>query len=138
MQGVKMKKFLVQIWAYNYHGKMEILAEDNAASIEQSILDKLGEKSVKWDYLGKGAVDPRVKRITYEEVINDPRPIQYEEVLGVRMATRTPERGKHNIRMIEINKKIQDIIKEIVAREFEADTLQTKVNDAKPEVSIAT
>ena len=40
--------------------------------------------------------------------------------------------------MTEINRKIQDIIKEIVAREFEADTLQTKVNDAKPEVSIAT
>ena len=46
--------------------------------------------------------------------------------------------GKHNIRMIEINKKIQDIIKQIVAQEFEADTLQTKVNEAKPEVSIAT
>ena len=46
--------------------------------------------------------------------------------------------GKHNIRMIEINKKIQDIIKEIVAKEVEEDTLQTKVNDAKPEVSIAT
>ena len=46
--------------------------------------------------------------------------------------------GKHNIRMIEINKKIQEVIKEIVAREFEEDTLQTKVNDAKPEVSIAT
>ena len=46
--------------------------------------------------------------------------------------------GKHNIRMIEINKKIQDIINEIVAKEFEADTLQIKVNEAKPEVSIAT
>jgi len=46
--------------------------------------------------------------------------------------------GKHNIRMIEINRKIQDIIKQIVAAEFEEDTLQTKVNDAKPEVSIAT
>ena len=94
MQGVKMKKFLVQIWAYNYHGKMEILAHDNAASNEQSVLDKLGEKSVKWDYLGEGATDRRVKRITYEEVINDPRPIQYEEVLGVRMATGTPEGGQ--------------------------------------------
>ena len=40
--------------------------------------------------------------------------------------------------MIEINRKIQDIIKEIVAQEFEADTLQTKINDAKAEVSIAT
>ena len=46
--------------------------------------------------------------------------------------------GKHNIRMIEINKKIQDIIKEIVAKEFEEQTLQTKINEAKPEVSIAT
>ena len=46
--------------------------------------------------------------------------------------------GKHNIRMIEINKKIQDIIKEIIAKEFEADTLQIKVNEAKSEVSIAT
>ena len=92
MQGVKMKKFLVQIWAYNYHGKMEILAEDNAASIEQSVLDKLGEKGVKWEYLGERTLDPRVKRITYEEVNYDSRPIQYEEVLGVRMATRTPER----------------------------------------------
>ena len=92
MQGVKMKKFLVQIWAYNYHGKMEILAEDNAASIEQSVLDKLGEKSVKWDYLGEKTLDPRVKRITYEEVNDDPRPIQYEEVLGTRVATRASER----------------------------------------------
>ena len=46
--------------------------------------------------------------------------------------------GKHNIRMIEINRKIQDIIKEIIAKEFDEQTLQTKVNDAKPEVSIAT
>ena len=92
MQGVKMKKFLVQIWAYNYHGKMEILAEDNAVSLEQSILDKLGEKSVKWEYLGERTLDPRVKRITYEEVNDDPRPVQYEEVLGARVATRAPER----------------------------------------------
>ena len=40
--------------------------------------------------------------------------------------------------MIEINRKIQDIIKESVAKEFEADTLQTKINEAKAEVSIAT
>ena len=40
--------------------------------------------------------------------------------------------------MIEINKKIQDIIKEIVAKEFEEQTLQTKIDAAKAEVSIAT
>ena len=46
--------------------------------------------------------------------------------------------GKHNIRMIEINKQIQDVIKEIIAREFEEDTLQTKIHDVQAEVSIAT
>ena len=46
--------------------------------------------------------------------------------------------GKHNIRMIEINKQIQDVIKKIVAEEFEADTIQIKVHASKPEVSIAT
>jgi len=40
--------------------------------------------------------------------------------------------------MSYIDKKIQEIVKEIIAKEFEEDTLQTKVNDAKPEVSIAT
>ena len=46
--------------------------------------------------------------------------------------------GKHNIRMIEINKKIQDVIKEIIAKEFEEQTRQTKINEAQAEVSIAT
>ena len=46
--------------------------------------------------------------------------------------------GKHNIRMIEINKQIQDVIKEIVAKEFEEDTRQTKINEVQGEVSIAT
>ena len=46
--------------------------------------------------------------------------------------------GKHNIRMIEINRKIQDIIKEIVAQEFIAATRDSKIAEAKAEVSIAT
>ena len=46
--------------------------------------------------------------------------------------------GKYNINMSYIDKRIQEIVKEIIAKEFEADTLQTKIHDAKPEVSIAT
>ena len=46
--------------------------------------------------------------------------------------------GKYNINMSYIDKKIQEIVKEIIAKEFEEDTLQIKVNDSKPEVSIAT
>ena len=79
-----LKKFLIQIWAYDYHAKFEVLAEDNPKSIEQSILDKLGDKSIKWESTGMFRNMPR--RITYEEVSNDRRPIQTKEVLGVKVA----------------------------------------------------
>ena len=42
-----MKKLLINIWAYRHHAKFEILAEDNAESVEQAILDKLGRKQYK-------------------------------------------------------------------------------------------
>ena len=45
---------------------------------------------------------------------------------------------KYNINMGYIDKKIQEIVKDIVAKEFEEDTLQIKIHDSKPEVSIAT
>ena len=78
-----LKKFLVQIWAYDYYAKFEVLAEDNRESIEHSILDKLGEKSIKWESTG---MFRDTRRITYEEVINDRRPIQTEKVFGVEVA----------------------------------------------------
>jgi frataxin-like iron-binding protein CyaY len=81
-----MRKFLVKINAYQYHAEFEVLAEDNVKSIENAIVDKLGEKSINWEYLGE-MMDPKIKRITYEEVINDTRPVQTEKVLGVEVAT---------------------------------------------------
>ena len=79
-----MRKFLVNIWAYDYRAKFEVLAEDNRESIEQSILDKLGDKSIKWELQGMFKNTPN--RITYEEVIDDRRSLQTKEVLGVRVA----------------------------------------------------
>ena len=81
-----MKKFLIKINAYQYHAEFEIFAEDNVESIENSIVDKVGEKGVKWEYLGE-MMDPKVKRITYEEVVDGTRPIQTKKVLGVEVAT---------------------------------------------------
>ena len=78
-----MRQFLVNIWAYDYHAKFEVSAEDNRESIEKSILDKLGEKSIKWESTG---MFRDTRRITYEEVINDRRPVQTKTVLGVRVA----------------------------------------------------
>jgi hypothetical protein len=79
-----MAKFTVKIWAYDHHASFDVEAEDNRESIERSILDKLGEKSIKWEDLGNSYRDQR--RITYEEVSHDRRPIQTKEVLGVRVA----------------------------------------------------
>ncbi len=81
-----MKKFSVKIWAYDHYASFEVEAEDNAESIEKSILDKIGEKSIKWEYLGN-SYDNRVNRITYEEVVDDTRPIQTKKVLGVEVGT---------------------------------------------------
>ena len=82
-----MKNFLVNIWAYDHHARFNVFAEDNAESVEQSILDKIGEKSINWEYLGNN-YNNEVNRITFEEVINDTRPIQTNKVLGVEVGTR--------------------------------------------------
>ena len=46
--------------------------------------------------------------------------------------------GRYTLHMGHIDKKIQEIVKEIIAKEFDEQTLQTKISEAKPEVSIAT
>ena len=79
-----MKKFTVKIWAYDHYASFDIEAEDNAESIENSILDKIGEKSIKWESAGMYRDIPN--RITYEEVVDGTRPVQTKTVLGVEMA----------------------------------------------------
>ena len=78
-----MRKFLVKIWAYNHYASFEIEEEDNAESIEKSILDKIGEKSINWELTGMYGP---TNRITYEEVVDGRRPVQTKEVLGVEVA----------------------------------------------------
>ena len=79
-----LKKFTVKIWAYDYYASFDVEAEDKAESIEQSILDKIGEKSIKWESTGMFSNNPN--RITYEEVIDGTRPVQTEKILGVEVA----------------------------------------------------
>ena len=79
-----MKKFLVNIYAYKHHGKFEVLSEDNAESLENAILDKLGENVIVWEKTGMFGP---LNRITYEEVVNDTRPLQSKKVLGVEVGT---------------------------------------------------
>ena len=46
--------------------------------------------------------------------------------------------GKYNINMSYIDKKIQEIVKEIIAKEFEEATRLEKIEEVKAQVSIAT
>ena len=84
-----MKNFRVQIRYHGYYADFNVSAEDTAVGIEKSILDKLGENEVKFE--SDGFTSKRGKWITYEEVSNDRRPLQYETVLGTRVATGAPE-----------------------------------------------
>ena len=84
--GEKMRKFLVKIHAYQYSTEFEVLAEDSVESIENSIVDKLGDKSIKWEYLGE-MNDPKINRKPYEEVVDGTSPVQTKEDLGVEVAT---------------------------------------------------
>ena len=65
-----MKKLRDQIYAYKHHADFIIESKDSLEAVENAIIDKLGQNDIKWEYLGE-MNDPKVKRITYEEVIND-------------------------------------------------------------------
>ena len=84
-----MRNFRIQIRYCGYYANFMIKSEDTAIAIEKSILDKLGKNEVKFEK--DGFTTKTGKWITYEEVINDRRPIQYETVLGTRVATRASE-----------------------------------------------
>jgi len=79
------KNFRVQINAYQYHADFVINCIETPLAIENAIVDKLGEKSIKWEYLGE-MMNPRVQRITYEEVVDGTRAVQSKKVLGVEVA----------------------------------------------------
>ena len=63
------KNFRVQINAYQYHADFIINCLDGPIDIENAIVDRLGKGDINWEHLGE-MMDPRVQRITYEEVIN--------------------------------------------------------------------
>ena len=88
-----MKKFRVQIFAYQLHADFIIESLDGPLDIENAIIDKLGQNDIKWEHLGE-MNDPRVNRITYEEVIDggdnatSTRSIHKEEGFGSSVGAR--------------------------------------------------
>ena len=83
------KNFLVKIYAYHYKLEFNINCLEGPTDIENAIVDKLGKGDIKWEHLGE-MNDPRVKRITYEEVIDATTsrdPLHKEEGSGLRVGT---------------------------------------------------
>ena len=81
-----MRDFKVIIIAYGYKTSFTVKAEDNAESIENSIVDRLGDSDIKWENSGFYSLSKLW--LTYEEIVNDSRPLQTKNVLGVALATR--------------------------------------------------
>ena len=90
-----MKTFRIQIRYCGYYADFNITCNDTPQDIENFILDKLGKNDIKWEHLGE-MNDPRVKRITYEEVIDGGdnatlrRPVHGEEGSGSEVGAGTP------------------------------------------------
>ena len=92
------KQFRVQISAYQHYADFIIECIETPIDIENAIIDRLGKSDIKWEYLGE-MHDPRVNRITYEEVINGGdnattgKPIFSKESSGSRVGAGASERG---------------------------------------------
>ena len=92
------KQFRVQICAYKHYADFTIKCLELPLDIENAIIDKLGENSIKWEYLGE-MNDPKIKRITYEEVIDggddatSTGPLHEEEGSGPRMGAGASQVG---------------------------------------------
>ena len=92
------KKFRVQIFAYQMHADFNITCIESPIDIENAIIDRLGKSDIKWEYLGE-MNDPKINRITYEEVIDggddatSTGPLQEEKRSGSSVGAGTSQGG---------------------------------------------
>ena len=92
------KNFRIQIYAYQLYADFVVNSIDSPLDIENAIVDKLGKGDIKWESLGE-MHDPRVNRITYEEVIDGGDnattgdPLHTEEGTRSSMGAGASERG---------------------------------------------
>ena len=80
------KPYKIKIRAYGYETEFDVKAKNEGKSLEDAIVDKLGKNDIVWD---KSNFYSLTKTwLTYEEIVNDPRPLQTKNILGVELATR--------------------------------------------------
>ena len=80
------KPYKIKIRAYGYGTEFDVKAINEGKALEDAIVDKLGKNDIVWD---KSNFYSLTKTwLTYEEIVNDNRPLQTKNVLGVELATR--------------------------------------------------
>ena len=80
------KPYKIKIRAYGYFTEFDVKAINEGKALEDAIVDKLGKNDIVWD---KSDFYSLTKTwLTYEEIVNDNRPLQTKNVLGVELATR--------------------------------------------------
>ena len=86
--------FHVKIKAYGHVADFNIEADDNAESIQNAILDKIGQNGVLLRDSDR-AYSKFKCWITYEEILDgsSTRPLQEEKVVGTQLGTETHSRG---------------------------------------------
>ena len=78
--------------------ELQVTCMDGPLDIENAIIDRLGKSDIKWESLGE-MHDPRVNRITYEEVIDGGDnattgdPLHKEKGIRSSMGAGASERG---------------------------------------------
>ena len=85
-----MKTFNIKIRAYGYWAEFNVQALDEAKSLENAIVDKLGKNDIKWEK--DGFISKSKLWLTYEEIIDanaSKGPLQNEEGSRNRMGGAT-------------------------------------------------
>ncbi len=88
--------------------------------------------------------DPRVNRITYEEVINGGDNniwrtfTQRKRVWILKWEQEHLKEGRYTLDMVKIDRKVREVISQIKLAEAEKANAQNKIDDAAPQVSVAT
>ena len=137
------KNFRVQINAYQYHADFIVNCLDGPVDIENAIVDKLGKGDIKWEHLGE-MMDPRVQRITYEEVINGAIMQHLETLytqkkgLDLQWEQEHLKEGRYTLDMVKIDRKVREVISQIKLAEAEKADAEIRIEAAAPQVSVAT
>ena len=75
-----MKNFRIKVRAYGYIADFTVEASEEGKPLEDSIIDKLGKNDIKWDK--SDFYSQKRTWLTYEEIVNDTRPLQTKNCLG--------------------------------------------------------